>query len=83
MRSSFGLVLVQSHSNITHLFNAYDLQAESDEADKINCQEVVDYCEARFRVALRQMMKASDEDLIWMTLTLFRELVWASLKSII
>jgi hypothetical protein len=64
-----------SHNNITHLFNAYDLQAESDEADRINCQEVVDYCEARFRVALQHMMQAIDQDLIWMTMTLFRELV--------
>jgi hypothetical protein len=64
-----------SHNNITHLLNAYDLQAESDEADRINCQEVVDYCEARFRVALQHMMQAIDQDLIWMTMTLFRELV--------
>jgi len=64
-----------SHNNITELFNAYDLQAESDEADRINSQEVVDYCEARFRVALQRMVDAIDEDLIWMTMTLFRELV--------
>jgi hypothetical protein len=35
-----------SRNNITHLFNAYDLQADPYEADKINCQEVVDYCKA-------------------------------------
>jgi hypothetical protein len=64
-----------SHNIVTHLFNAYDLQADPYEADKINCQEVVDYCEARFRVALQAMMNATDEDLNWMTMTLFRELV--------
>jgi len=64
-----------SQNNITHLFNAYDLQVESDEADRTNCQEVVDYCEARFRKALQHMMQAVNEDLIWMTVTLFRELV--------
>lgn len=64
-----------SQNNFTHLFNAYDLQADPYEADKINCQEVVDYCEARFRVALQSMMNAIDEDLGWMTMTLFRELV--------
>jgi hypothetical protein len=64
-----------SRNNTTHLFNAYDLQAESDEADRINCREVVDYCEARFRVALQRMMNAIEVDVIWMTMTLFRELV--------
>ena len=64
-----------SHNNITHLFNAYDLQGNPYEADKIKCQEVVDYCEARFRVALQRMVTVVDEDLGWMTMTLFRELV--------
>ncbi len=64
-----------SNNVVTRLFNPYDMQAESNEAERINCQEVVDYCEARFRVALQTMVKASDEDLVWMTMILFRELV--------
>jgi hypothetical protein len=64
-----------SSNTITHLLNAYDLQADPYEADKINCQEVVDYCEARFRVVLQTMMKVVEADLAWMTLVLFRELV--------
>ncbi len=60
---------------ITNLFNAYDLQADPYEADKINCQEVVDYCEARFRVILQAMLNVTDDDKIWMTKILFRELV--------
>jgi len=64
-----------SHTNTTHLFNVYDLQADSDEADRIDCQEVVDYCEARFRKALHHMLQTTNEDLIWMTVTLFREMV--------
>lgn len=64
-----------SHKNITYLCNAYDLQADPYEDDKINCQEVVNYCEARFRVALQSMIHAIDADLAWMTMTLFRELV--------
>ena len=59
---------------IINLFNAYDLQSDPYEADKINCQEVVDYCEARFRVALQAMVDVIEEDKIWMTKTLFREL---------
>ena len=40
---------------IINLFNAYDLQADLYEADKINYQEVVDYCKAQFRVVLQAM----------------------------
>lgn len=68
-----------SHNKITNLLNAYDLQADPYEADKINCQEVVDYCEARFRVALQRMTNATDEDNTWMTFVLFRELVRSKL----
>ena len=64
-----------SHNHITHLLNAYDLQEDPYKADKINCQQVIDYCEARFRMALQTMASAVDEDLTWMTMTLFRELV--------
>ena len=64
-----------SHTHFTHLFNAYDLQADPYKTDKINCQEVVDYCEARFRTALQGMMNTIEDDLTWMTMILFRELV--------
>jgi hypothetical protein len=64
-----------SQNNITHLFNAYDLQIDPYEADKINCQEVVDYCETRFRAALQAMNTVINEHLGWMTVALFRELV--------
>ena len=47
---------------ITHLFNAYDLQVNPLEEDKIRSQEVVNYCEARFRVALQAMMRRSEQD---------------------
>ena len=60
---------------IINLFNAYDLQADPYETDKINCQEVVDYCEARFRVVLQAMIDVIEEDKIWMSKVLFRELV--------
>lgn len=64
-----------SANPITNLFNAYDLQTNPYEADKINCQEVVDYCETRFRVALQAMLNSTKEDNVWMTKALFRELV--------
>jgi hypothetical protein len=64
-----------SHFEITNLFNAYDLQEDPYEDDKIDGQGVVHYCEARFRAALQTMVIASDEDLTWMTFLLFRELV--------
>jgi hypothetical protein len=60
---------------LINLFNVYDLQADPYESDKINCQEVVDYCEARFRVILQAMLAVTDEDKIWMTRILFRKLV--------
>jgi hypothetical protein len=61
---------------ITNLFNLYDLQADPYETDKINCQELVDYCEARFRVALQAMLNVREDDKEWMYKVLFRELVW-------
>ena len=64
-----------SHVPITGLFNAYDLQINPYEEDKINSQEVVNYCEARFRVALQQIMKRSDADQEWMLKVFYRELV--------
>ncbi len=61
---------------ITHLFNAYDLQLNPLEEDKIRSQEVVNYCEARFRVALQAMMKRSEQDQRWMFKILYREMVF-------
>jgi hypothetical protein len=60
---------------ITNLFNAYDLQVNPYDEDKIRSQEVVNYCEARFRVALQTMMGRSGEDQKWMSRILFREMV--------
>jgi len=54
--------------------NSYDLLSDLYEADKINCQEVFDYCKARFRVVLQVMVEVVEEDKIWMTRTLFRKL---------
>jgi len=65
-----------AYKPITNLLNAYDLLADPYENDKINCQEVVDYCEARFRVILQAMFTSTTEDdQAWMTRILFRELV--------
>jgi hypothetical protein len=60
---------------ITNLFNAYDLQVNPLDEDKIRSQEVVNYCEARFRVALQEMMKRSEQDQHWMSTILYREMV--------
>ena len=61
---------------ITNLFNAYDLQLNPLDEDKIRSQEVVNYCEARFRVALQEMMRRSEQDQKWMFKFLHREMVW-------
>ena len=63
------------HVPITNLFNAYDLQPNPYEKDRISSQEVVNYCEARFRVALQEIMKRSDADQEWMLKVLYQELV--------
>jgi hypothetical protein len=60
---------------ITHLFNVYDLQVNPIDEDKIRSQDVINYCEARFRVALQAMMKRSDKDQKWMYNILYREVV--------
>jgi hypothetical protein len=60
---------------ITNLFNAYDLQLNPLDEDKIKSQEVVNYCEARFRVALQEMMKRSEQDQQWMSKILYQEMV--------
>jgi hypothetical protein len=61
--------------NAIDLFNAYDLQPNPYVAGAIDVQEVVKYCEARFRAALQAMLIATEEDQAWMFKTLFRELV--------
>jgi hypothetical protein len=58
-----------------HVFNAYDLQEDPYEQDKIDFQEVVNYCEDRFHAALSAIIKESDENQKWMMKVLFRELV--------
>jgi hypothetical protein len=60
---------------ITNLFNAYDLQVNPLDEDKIKSQEVVNYCEARFRVALQAMMRRSKDDHLWMYEALYYEMV--------
>ena len=61
---------------IENLFNAYDLQVNPLDEDKISSQQVVYYCEARFRVALQAMMKRSEKDQKWMYQILFQEMVF-------
>jgi hypothetical protein len=60
---------------ITNLFNAYDLQVNPLQDDKIKSQEVINYCEARFRVALQAIMRRSEKDHRWMYKILYREMV--------
>jgi hypothetical protein len=68
------------HVPITNLFNAYDLQVDPLEEDKFQCQDVVSYFEARFRVALQAIMKRSEHDQEWMYELLFQELVFFILQ---
>lgn len=63
------------HIPITNLFSAYDLQVNPLTEDKIRSQDVVNYCEARFRVALQAMMGRSEKDQRWMYKFLFQEMV--------
>ena len=58
------------------LFNAYDLQPDPYQPNKIDVQEVVNYCEARFREALQALLIATDEDQEWMLTILFHKLVF-------
>jgi len=50
------------HVPITNLFHVYDLQINPYDEDKISSQDVVNYCETRFRVTLQAMMKRSEKD---------------------
>jgi len=67
-----------SHKPII-LFNAYDLQLNPYKSNKIDVQEVVDYCEARFRSILKTLLCTTEEDQVWMLQTLFHELVRTAL----
>lgn len=58
------------------LFNAFDLQPDPYEAALIDVQEVVYYCEARFRAALRALLDTTEENQDWKMRILFRELVF-------
>jgi hypothetical protein len=60
---------------VTNLFNAYDLQLNPLDEDKIRSQEAINYFEARFRVVLQAMLKRSDRDQKWMYKILFCEMV--------
>ena len=68
--------LIMTHIPLTNLFNAYDLQLNPLDEDKIRSQEVVNYCEVRFQVALQEMMKRSEQDQKWMFETLYQEMVF-------
>jgi len=60
---------------VINLLNTSDLVADPYKNDKISCQEVIDYCEAWFHVALQSFGSSTKHDQAWMTRTLFRELV--------
>jgi hypothetical protein len=64
-----------AYKPVVNLLNTSDLVADPYKNDKINCQEVIDYCEARFRVALQSFCNSTEHDQAWMTRILFRELV--------
>jgi hypothetical protein len=57
------------------LFNAYDLQPDPYEESDPGIQEVVYYCEARFRVAILAIASSPKVDQSWMLRFLFHELV--------
>jgi hypothetical protein len=57
------------------LFNAYDLQPDPYAEPEPGVQEVVYYCEARFRTALLAISASAHDDQSWMLRLLFRELV--------
>src|SRR5258708_1880293 len=65
-----------SHPPITTpLFNIITVSRDHTNSDQPDAQEVVNYCEARFRVILQVMQTAMAADRIWMTKTLYWELV--------
>ena len=64
-----------AYKPVVNLLNTSDLVADPYKNDKINCQEVIDYCEAWFHVALQSFCSSTEHDQAWMTRILFRELV--------
>ena len=70
-----SFLISMAYKPIVNLLNSTDLMGDPYEHDKIDCQEVLDYCEARFRVTLQAYCSSTKQDQSWMTRTLFRELV--------
>lgn len=75
---SFKISSTMSHIPITNLFSVCDLQVNPYEEDKIRAQDVVNYFEARFRVALQATIKRSEVDQRWLYNLFIRELVCLS-----
>jgi hypothetical protein len=73
--SSCTSTTTMSNRPIVNLFNPYDLLHDPYEEDRLDSQEVINYCEARFRVALQGMSCSTDMDQSWMTRILLSELV--------
>lgn len=69
------LELPMASPQITNLLNTFHLDSDPNEDDKINSQEVVDYCETRFRVILQSIMASTPDHQTWMMKILFKELV--------
>ena len=67
--------VVMELPHITRLLNAVNLHFDPYEQDKINSQEVVDYCNARFRMILQKLSVCQPGQQSWMFRILFRELV--------
>ena len=63
------------HIPITNLFNAYNLQINPFDEEKIGLQDVVNYCEARFQVVLQAMLKRSQKNQKNMYKLLWEEMV--------
>ena len=57
------------------LFNAYDLQSPPYSINVLPTEEVILYCEARFRRALHAVLAAEDDNRNWMLNILNKELV--------
>ena len=60
---------------LADLLNIIHLNADPDKDDKTNSQEIVDYCETRFRVILQRIQEVTIENQSWMVKILFKELV--------
>lgn len=71
----FAFVATMPHLPITNLFDASVLQINPLEEDIIGSQEVVNYFEARFRIALQYMVLRCENEYQWMYKMLFEEMV--------